>query len=194
MKNLITERLPRHTLTTHSDSELYIADYKNFNGGNIILVGVEPEDIKCVRISNPRQIVVCFDSFPENALPTGVGTQSQQCECLLFPDRCDEDDWALFVETKYANSIQAALNEIRGYPNKAIDQILETVKYFRDNGIIKQNKKVSAIISFPMLIEEFNSTVFDVGLIRDILLTHRIIIRGTNKATIKSEKRIELGQ
>lgn len=193
MKTRIAEKLPLHNLTTHSDIDLYIADYKNFNDGDVVLLGIAPAEIKCVKLSNPNQITVCFDGFPNNALPIGIGLQNQQCECVVFPDRCDETDWVLFVETKYANNRVAAFNEIRGYPNKMTTQIIETVKYFRDKGIIAQNKKVNAIVSFPILVEEFNSTLFQGDLsIQDIFLTHKIIIRGTNIATIISEKRIKL--
>lgn len=48
------------------------------------------------------------------------------------------------------------------------------------------------IVSFPNLVEKFNSTIFrDIDL-PDILLDHRIIILGTNSTAIKSQKRIKL--
>jgi len=196
MKTRITSVLPLHNLATFSSSNLYIADYpKIINNRGVVLFKQEPNDIKCVYLSNPIQISVCFDGFKDNALPIIIGNhieQSEQCECVVFPDRCDEMDWVLFVETKYANDITAALNEIRGYPNKAIDQIIATVKYFRDKGIIAQDKKVSAIIAFPILVGDFNSTIFSSDLAEKIFLKYKIRIRGTNSATIISEKRIKL--
>ena len=193
MKTLIAEKLPLHNLTTHSDIDLYIADYKNNNGGDVLLLGIEPTDIKYVKLSNSNQILVCFDGFKDNALPVKKGVQNQQCECVLFPDRCNDADWVLFVEAKYANDRAAAFREIRGYPNKMTTQIIETVKYFRDKGIIAPDRKVWAIVSFPNLVEEFDSTIFQGDLsIQDILLTHKIIIRGTNAAKIISENLIKL--
>ena len=193
MKTRIVSSLPLHSLTTHSCENLYIADYKNLNGGDVILLENEPNDIKCVHLSNPNQIIVCFDGFKDNALPITIGHQSQQCECVLFPERCAETDWVLFVETKYANDRVAAFREESNYPNGMVNQIIECVKYFRNKGIIDPTKKVHAIVSFPNLVEEFNSTIFQGDLsILDILLTHRIIIRGTNSAIIISEKRIKL--
>lgn len=194
MKGKINEILPKHILTAHSNCKLFIADYKSLNGGNVNVFDSEPNDIKCIKILNPRKILVCFDGFQENALPLDIGTQSQQCEGVLFPDRVNDNDWVLFVETKYSNSVEAALDETRGYPNKAINQIKETVKYFRDKGIIARDKKVSAIISFPVLMEEFNSTILTSDKIMEVLLNDKIIIRGTNIGTIISEKRIKLGQ
>ncbi len=194
MKTRIAEKLPLHNLTTHSNLNLYIADYpKTINNRGVVLFSDEPNDIKCVHIANPKKILVCFDGFKDNALPIDIGNCSEQCECVLFPDRCDETDWILFIENKYANDRVAAFRENRGYPNKMTDQIIETVKYFREKGIIAHDRRVWAIVSFPNLIEEFNSTIFHGDLsIQDILLTHKIAIRGTNTATIISEKRIKL--
>jgi len=195
MKTRIKAALPSHNLTTHSHSNLFIADYTDIkNGLGVVLFENEPTDYKCVHISNPKPVTICFDGFEYNALPIETGHYSKQCECILFPDRCnDEIDWVLFVETKYANDFKAAFNEIFDYPNGMVTQIIETVKYFRDKKIIAPNKRVHAIVSFPNLVNEFNSTIFKGDLSEtDILIQHRIIIRGTNTAKIISEKRISL--
>ena len=197
MKSRIAEELPLHNLTTYSNLNLYIADYpKVINNRGVVLFTNEPNDIKCVHLSNPNQIPVCFDGFKDNALPITIGNhteQCEQCECVIFPDRCNDTDWVLFVETKYANDRSAAFREIRGYPNKMTTQIIETVNYFREKGIIALDRRVWAIVSFPNLVEEFNSTIFKGDLSElDILLKYKIVIRGTNAATIISEKRIKL--
>ncbi len=193
MKTRIEHILPLHKITTHSGLNLYIADYKNFNIGDVVLIENEPSDIKCVHLSNPNSVRACFDGFKENALPIRRGYYSSQCECVIFPENCDREEWVLFIETKYANNREAAFNEIRDYPNQMTSQIIETVKYFRQKGIIEPSKKVHAIVSFPNLVEEFNSTIFRGDLsIEDILFNHKIIIRGTNNAHIISDKRIKL--
>ncbi len=193
MKERISRILPNHNLAVFSSSNLYIIDYKDISGGDVLMVGAKPTDIKYVYLSNPRNIETCFDGFKDNALPISVGTYNSQCECVTFPNRCDPSDWILFVETKYANNRQNAFNEVYDYPNGMVNQIIDTVKYFRDKGIIPINKRVSAIVSFPNLIEEFNSTLFTGDLsIEDILSGHNILIRGTNSALIRSEKRLKL--
>ncbi len=195
MKTRIASVLPLHmpNLTIHSAPDLYISDYKNHNIGEVVLLENEPPDIKYVYLSNQNKVTICFDGFKDNALPISTGVQNKQCECVLFPDSCNENDWILFVETKYANDLKAAFAETHNYPNGMTDQIIETVKYFRNNGIIAANKKVHAIVSFPNLIEDFNSTIFKGDLsIEDIFKDHKILIRGTNTATIISEKRIKL--
>lgn len=193
MKVRLAKILPLHELSVNSSLDLYVADYKNFNNGEVVLVEDEPTDIKYVYLSNPREIEICFDGFKQNALPIEIGRYNSQCECVLFPNRCKETDWVLFIETKYANNITNAFKEIHNYPNGMVNQIIDTVKYFRENKILGAQKKVHAIVSFPNLIEEFNSTIFRGDLsVEDILFEHKILIRGTNSALIKSEKRIKL--
>ncbi len=193
MKEKIVSILPKHTLTIHRSNDLYIVDYKDLNGGDVVLLETEPEDIKYVYLENPRGIEIYFDGFKDNALKISKGRYASQCECVTFPTQCADTDWILFVETKYANNLENAFQEVRGYPHKMVDQIIETVKFFRAKKIIPENKRVSAIVSFPNSVEEFNSTLFTRDLsIDDILVNHNIIIRGTNSARIISEERIKL--
>ncbi len=139
------------------------------------------------------KVEVYFDGFKDNSLKISKGKYSSQCECVIFPTSDKTTDWVLFVETKYANNRANAFREEYDYPNGMVRQIIATVKYFRDKEIIPEDKKVSAIVSFPNLIEEFNSTIFTGNLsIEDILTDHKIIIRGTNSAKICSNEIIEL--
>lgn len=193
MKDKIEAILPDHSLILSEAPDLYIVDYKDINGGDVELLESEPADAKHVYLENKQPIAIYFDGFKDNALPIGTGSQNKQCECVVFPATCKETDWILFVETKYANNLQAAFKQEYDYPRGMVKQIIETVKYFRDKGIIEQNRRVTAIVSFPNLIEVFNSFVFREDLSEiDILLNHKILVRATNSATIISEKRITL--
>ncbi len=194
MKTKIEDILPEHTLVASDAPELFIVDYKKLNGGNVELLEEKPTEINSVYLENRKPTPVYFDGFQENALPLDVGRYNKQCECVLFPTACNESDWILFVETKYANNLRAAFDENHDYPNCMVKQILETVQYFRAKKIIAQGRRVTAIVSFPNLIQPFNSTVFkrDNLSIEEILIKHKVLIRATNSAIIKSEKRISL--
>ncbi len=193
MKDKIESILPDHTLILSEAPDLYIVDYKDINGGDVELLESEPADAKHVYLENKQPIAIYFDGFKDNALPVSVGVHNSQCECVVFPTSCKNSDWILFVETKYANNLQAAFKEEYDYPRGMVKQIIETVKYFRDKGIIAQKRRVTAIISFPNLIAAFNSFVFTEDFSEiDILRKHRILVRATNSAIIKSEKRITL--
>jgi hypothetical protein len=198
MKRRIREVLQNHKLTVLGTKTLYVTDYKDlrvaFGRSDVDISSNEIEGIKSVTISNENEVEVCFDGFPENALPLDTpGKQNKQCECVLFPNNCLGDYWILFIEMKYANDIIQAFRKENNYPHCMVNQVIETVRYFRNKNIIADNKKVNAIVSFPNLINEFNSTLFKGGLsIEDILFEHRIKIRGTNSAIIKSEKTIKI--
>ncbi len=48
MKTEIKKILPNHTLSKHNSEDLYIADYKDLNGGDVVLLESKPEGIKYV--------------------------------------------------------------------------------------------------------------------------------------------------
>ena len=193
MRTKIESILPHHTLKTSNSNNIYIIDFKHINGGDVQLLEIEPEEIKYVHLENIQPISVIFDGFKDNALPLDIGLFNKQCECIIFPESCEDKDWILFIETKYVNSLENAFRENNDYPNCMVTQIIETVKYFREKEIIQNNRRVNAIVSFPPLIEEFNSTFFTgIQTVDEILSKYNILIRATNSAIIKSEKRITL--
>ncbi len=193
MKVSIEKELPDHTIIQSESSDIYIVDYKKLNNGDVVLLENEPEDIKYVHIENINNISICFDGFKDNALVIKAGEHSQQCECVMFPADCNQTDWVLFIECKYSYDLKTASDVKNGYPQKMISQIIDTVSFFRSKGILEAKRRASAIVSFPNLMEEFNSTFFSGEFTElDILKEHNILIRATNSATIKSQKRIAL--
>lgn len=198
MKNRIQGRLPLHIISTHSTKELHITDYKDsmeiFGRSDVAVSESAVNGIHSVIITNDNDISICFDGFPENGLPLEApGTQSKQCECVLFPDTLDDNHWILFIETKYANNFKNAFHSERNYPHSMINQVIETVQYFRNSGLIGLDKKVNALVSFPNLISEFSSTLFRGDLsIEDIFINHKIKIRAKNSAEVISIKRIKI--
>jgi hypothetical protein len=95
---------------------------------------------------------------------------------------------------KYADNVKNAFRQESNYPNCMITQIIETVRYFRENGILENNRRATAIVSFPKLIEEFSSFFFDFSdeTPENILENHKILLYPTNSATITSPQRILL--
>ena len=200
MKNRLLAQLPQHKtcLCSIYNPHLYIVDWKDYNKGAVEISGAQRNVINAVHILNENNVKVFFDAFPENALPITKKKRSRQCECVVFPITCDQDEWILFIETKYANSIHAAKNPDSDYPYCMVRQIKETVSYFRMKGIISENKILHAILAFPNLMEGFNSWVFPIkhdGIeesILDIRINDKIIIRATNHAQIVDDTNILL--
>lgn len=190
MKEIIEKKLPNHIIVKSDSDNIYIADYKNKNNGSVTLLENEPDDINFVYLQNSNRVAIYFDGFKDNALILDDGTHSQQCECILFPSSCNETDWVLFIECKYVKDLKAATDVKNGYPKKMLSQIIDTVKFFRDKGILKENRRATAIVAFPNLLREFNSVIFS-GYITDISIEHNILIRPTDSAIIKSSKTIK---
>lgn len=201
LKERIISALPFHEqcFKRIQASLLCVRDTKRFSGGTAT-IDSELNDLAAVQLSNPSQISIDFDAFPDNALPINKGKCAKQCECVLFPEAADDVEWVLFIETKYVDSLENARNVQYGYPQQMINQIKSTVSYFRKKGIISSDKRVHAIMSFPTVEEGFDSWCFPVTYedghsesIEDIMFTDRIHIRATNIAQIKSNNRIKLG-
>lgn len=201
MRNKIIETLPvdKHTLQNVNYSEIHIVDWKDVDETRgVEIFEKKPNEINSVSLINDNKLVVTVDIFGENALPTGIGLQSEQCECIVFPSTHSTSDWILAIESKYANDEVAAFRirkDDENYPEKMVSQIIKTVEYFRDKKIIERDKVVHAIISFPNLISDFSNTIFsyvdDEWSAENLLINKRIRIRGCNAANIISSKRIK---
>ena len=192
MINRLKASFPKYPLATTSSSDFYIVDFKKINGGGVMLFNTKPEH-PGVYISNPPLVSVVFLGFSDNAFVPIIGQSAKHCECVLFPEVCNHNDWILFIETKYVDNIENAFRENRGYPGIMIDQIIQTVNVFRNQGIIEQDRRVWAIVSFPKLVEDFAAFFFTGKIsIEDMLLNHKIVIKATNSATVVSPKRIKL--
>ena len=177
-----------------STENIFIIDYKNINGGDVEVLENKPEH-NCVHLTNENNVSVYYVTFKENALKVDTPEgQVKQCECVLFPSSLNIEDWVLFIETKYTSSLKSALDAKIDYPNTMISQIISTVKYFRDNGILPLDKKVFAIVSFPKLIEAFSEAFFTRSKLtpEEISINHKILIRPTNEGKIISTKRIKI--
>lgn len=201
LKDRIIAALPAHAacFTQCNNAVMYVRDMKPVNGGVATIDNING-GVAAVELHNPLLVTVDFDAFPDNALPLGVGNYEKQCECVLFPEGADQNEWVLFIETKYVESLQNAQKKEYGYPQMMVTQIKKTVEYFRARQILSQEKRVHAIVSYPTLEDGFESWCFPVKYedgttesIEDILIKDKIHIRATNSATIKSMKRLKLG-
>lgn len=192
MIDRLREKLPKHNIIVENSLQLYIVDYKQINKGNVVLHNADP-NVPNVYLKNENGIEIYFDGFLENALEIEPGNCSKQCECILFPTTCNASDWILCVETKYVYNIENAFRESNDYPNCMIDQVIETVEYFRNAQIIEEERRVNAIVAFPTLISDFSAYFFTgERTVESILRDYNIKMRAINHATVVSEKRIKI--
>lgn len=180
--------------STINSPDIYVIDYKNINGGSVEVLDEKPI-YECVHLQNVFTTELIYVTFHDNALKVNLPQgQIEHCECVLFPSSLSEDDWVLFIETKYASDLTRAINPEYDYPNKMINQIISTVNFFRDNDILPKDKQVKAIISFPKLLDAFSEAIFTRSNLTQtqISLDYRITIKATNTGIIKSRTTIKI--
>lgn len=198
MKTRIDTHVKTHIVYTCTYKEIHIVDWKKFTNENLKVHSCMPlhpetgEVVRSVCLENENEVEILVDAFGENALEYSKKRRSKQCECVIYPSICENTNWVLFVEMKYAEDEVAAFREDNNYPEKMIEQIKQTVHFFRDKQIISLEKEVYAIVSFPNLISAFNSFLFNHEDIENLYLDEGIIIRGTNRASIVDSDELTL--
>lgn len=199
MKEKIDAIITKHHAYHCSYPEIHVVDWKNFTNENLKVhdsIPINPktgQPIYSVCLGNRSMLPVLVDAFGENALTYNQKkNRSKQCECVIYPDNYKETDWVLFIEMKYVKDETVAFSTENEYPNNTIEQIKQTVRFFKKNGILPADKEVYAIVSFPNLLLPFNSTIFGIDVITNLRLDENIIIRGTNRAEIDSSTDIRL--
>lgn len=209
---------------TTNSSLVYIVDRKEEQQGSIEILDEDDRSINGLLLKNDPQISLFYYAFEENSfrlerynkngifLTFAKGNQYRQCECVLFPDvEEDHNDWLMLIELKYVLDYSAASRKNSSYPQQMIEQIIQTTEYLRRHNVISINKKIHAVLSFPNVIEDFNSTLFEGDIfIEDeskidirksptsnvmnrtqIAIKYNVHIRAQNEATIKSASRLK---
>lgn len=190
MKNKIEKVISKYSSKILDSENIFVVDFKNINGGAIECFCEKP-DVGAVYIHNPNNIESCFVLFEDDCLEVSVGECSKQCECIAFPTEEHPKSWILCIETKYSFSHENAFRKENNYPYIMIEKIKETVAYFRDRGVIDEKRRVTGIVSFPTLIDDFSESFKPEGeSIEDILIEHNILIRPTNNLKIKGVKKL----
>jgi hypothetical protein len=92
----------------------------------------------------------------------------------------------LFIEIKDCKPKNAS-----GYHKESKEKILENVELFREKGVLKDDKIVYAVVSFPRKAKtNFHNHLIKTTEWKQIRDRHKIMIKGTNEITIKNRKSI----
>lgn len=143
-------------ILNHS-SDVFIADFteltKNTNNkrGVEISDNIFGEDIKSFKILNPNGISfnsVNLDSISNSDFFVDQnGDKRKSCECFCFSEKGQENKkaWILFLELKYCKVKNGISNS-----NKAILQLEETLKLFKEKDLIKnEDYNIYLVFSLP---------------------------------------------
>jgi hypothetical protein len=189
MKNKLDTVLPhgKVTHTEYSDNEIYVADYTNRTQSdrNIEVSNVKPEDMDVLTLKNNKHLNITASIFGKQCFMDEKNKEIPHCECILYPTKSNCDAWVLFVEIKDCKP-----KNVSEHIAYAKEQIVSTVKLFRDKSILETNKKVHAVISFPKDKTNFYHHLISIDEINRFIKQYKIIMRTTNTLSIKSERNI----
>lgn len=166
-----------------TSEKIYLVDLKAVkNCEGIKAYEAEPE-YEALLLDNQSQTAVELVAFEENAFEIRRGRYEKQCECALYPYGSDEASWLLFIEMKYTqNEYNVQRDE---WHKKAVDQIRSSVDFLKQKGVIEDDRKLNAIVSFPKL-SSFSAWLTQY--VSNELKKDNIIARCTNRATIVNDK------
>lgn len=180
------------------DTDLYIVDYteqtrkeKKHRRG-VELHTEQPVDIKGLRVSNPDNIAYKVVNFEEadniDFFKDADGEVVSQCECIGIADRVNPNKkaWAFAIELKYPHSTKG----ITRNKSKAKHQVLSTLEFLFDAGVLSRNNVNYLIVSIP----RFPRSVFGGFRIsqKDKLALKRMnaFIKATNAIRIENQERL----
>ena len=180
------------------DVDLYIVDYtEQTREDKTRRRGVElhtqkPEDIKGVHVYNPDKISFKVVNFEEgdniDFFKDEDGEVISQCECIGIADELNpkKKAWAFALELKYPHSKKG----ISRNKSKAKHQVLSTLEYLFDTGVLSKSYVNYLIVSIP----RFPTRVFGGFRINqhDKLALRRMnaFIKATNAIRIENQERL----
>ena len=194
MKTKINTLYPHHVISDYN-SDIYIADYTEKTKSDPVKKGVEIDntkytDIESFLVGNKNTLpfsAVKFDnkSFVDEATHKTLS----QCECICFSAaEYSKGPWILFLELKYCglySKYKIAKME------EAKNQLIDTFKYYKDNGIINHKQQCYIVVSFPLIRPPFLNFTTTQEEVKKMKLK-RVIFRGVNELKIKSEFKLEV--
>ena len=182
----IKEEFPEHEIRNFEQS-IYISDYSHQTKEESVKRSVEihtkkPADIESFFLQNDQLLNIGTIIFDKSSFTDVEGKSLSQCECVVFPSQAKDSSWIMFLELKYCEFKNAVKNS-----NKAINQVRNTYKYYKDKGVIGNRHLVYLIFSLP----KQNNTPFKNFRLTQSKLTKlrskNIIIKGINSAKVKDQ-------
>jgi hypothetical protein len=189
MKNKITDVLGEDKLEHKTEitfPEIHVMDLTERTKGmqNLGIFNTKPDEFDALLIENPNLNITATFFKPQCFL--NEKEEPDNCEGVFYLSNSNEKTWVLFIEIKDCKP-----KNISKYFTQAKEQVISVVQIFRNKGIISQDKKVHANISFPRKNKkDYFNQLFYGGEKKELLNRHKIFFRGTNHLIIKNETTI----
>lgn len=192
MKSSLLASYPASAFVTFDDKAIYVADFSE-RTGKVRGVEIHPsipsdpndttKDMDCLRIHNNKRMSVVFNVFDDHQFKTADNHDMEHCECCFFPSVNSDTTFVGFVEIKDCKS-----KNISDYKAKTKEQIINTVRQFREKGIIDK-QEIFGVISFPRKRTAYDLNIFsDYTEYKRLYKTEKIHFIATNDVYIINDK------
>jgi len=189
IKSNIAREYHNHIAKYNSSyKSLYLTDYANQTNsarGFEIFEGTPPLDIEYVTLRNDINLLNGFITFDNTSFTRSDGSPLSQCECVIFPEKSNNNSWIFFAELKYGG-------KNRNKPNlkKAVNQLLKTRTYYYRERIFLRTNPCYLLASLPKQKPPFTN-IPQKDLTR-LKKRHNIILRVGNQAKVLSDKMLNI--
>ena len=137
---------------------------------------------------NDNDINILAGVFDDHCFKKGNSiNDDEHCEAIIFPDSFNNNCWILFVELKYDK-------QLSGVPDKAFNQVLNTIRQLRNQNTIDNNKLVYGVIYFPIASSKPPYTVFyfPPKILKDLRKQENIILQSSSIISVIDEVKLRL--
>ena len=170
---------------------IYVADYtqqtKSKNGVTLF-DGTIPLNIDHFTVNNPKSIIIDSIRFDNQSFFKPNGDIASQCECVIYPNRSNDESWILFLELKYSSKKKNNNKNL----NKARKQLFKTEYYYRSKGVFGNSNTCYLLASLPMQSTPFANFSLSQPYLLGMKKKHNVIIRFQNSVEIIDSKMLKV--
>lgn len=198
MRTKIAGEYPEAEFLRSSAQVIYIADFSERTKAvrKVEIHETVPEcpgkaghPMDCFQLCNPLRLPIDFHIFGDHQFVDDKGKDIEHCECCFFPVSSAEGQiWIGFLEIK-----DCKVKNIVRYKEKTKEQIISTVRSFREKGIL-HSCRIYGIISFPRKKKvAFDQTIFDdITEYKRLYKKERIHFFAANEVAVKDEELLKI--
>lgn len=189
MKNRMIEEFGEDKLehVATQQAEFYVVDYteRTNSAKSVEVLETRPTDIDPFIVYNPETLDITTTIFKPQCFMDGK-RELKQCEGVMYLSAHTPKSWIVFIEIKDCKP-----KNVPNYYNEVKEKFIVNINLFREKKIIPNDKIVYAIVSFPRKAKtNFHNHFIKATEWKQFREKHKIMIKGTNKITIKNEETI----
>jgi hypothetical protein len=190
MKSTLSTFCPAIEFNSCRDAVSYLVDYsKSQDKLKGVALNCVETDLAGLKLHNHQMMIpVSAAIFNDHCFKKEDATKDEEhCEAVLFPEPFEKGNWLLFVELKYGNRPNRIVQ-------KAYNQVLNTIRSFRQSKLIEVDKVVHGLVCFPESYRKppYESSIYSFEELRMFKKKDKVILVSTNEVTIYSTTKLSV--